>query len=182
MTQSRRQVIKLGALACGAIASSRCGYSLAGRGNFLPDYIKTIGIPPFINRTTVFNLETMITEKVRSEFISRGRYKIVPETDNVDATLTGEVTAASIRPQSTTIDQIASRYVITMAAMATLRDTRENRVVWENPRLSFQQDYEAQNAQSAIDPAAFFGQDQNALERMTTEFARTIVTSILEAF
>ena len=37
-------------------------------------------------------------------------------------------------------------------------------------------------AQTALDPAAFFGQDQNALDRMTTDFARTIVSAILEAF
>jgi hypothetical protein len=30
--------------------------------------------------------------------------------------------------------------------------------------------------------SAFFGQDANALERMSTDFARTIVSSILEAF
>ena len=56
-----------------------CGYSLAGRGSFLPDYIKTIGIPMFANRTAVFNLETQLTEKVRAEFIGRGKYKILPD-------------------------------------------------------------------------------------------------------
>ena len=35
------------------LSSSGCGYALAGRGAFLPDYIKTIGIPAFANRTTV---------------------------------------------------------------------------------------------------------------------------------
>jgi hypothetical protein len=44
----------------------------AGRGSFLPDYIKTIGVPTFDNRTTLFNLETQVTAKVRSEFIGRG--------------------------------------------------------------------------------------------------------------
>ena len=45
------------------------------------------------------------------------------------------------------------------------------------------QEYEAQSGgQAQLDPAAFFGQDQNALDRMTTEFARTIVSAILEAF
>ena len=34
----------------------------------------------------------------------------------------------------------------------------------------------------AYTPTAFFGQDQNALERMTTEFSRSIVSAILEAF
>src|SRR5262249_19812372 len=57
-----------------AIAASGCGYSLAGRGSFLPSYVKTIGIPTFVNRTTVFNLETLLTQKVRAEFIGRGKY------------------------------------------------------------------------------------------------------------
>ena len=34
-----------------------CGYSLAGRGSFLPAYIKTIGVPQFTNRTAVFDLD-----------------------------------------------------------------------------------------------------------------------------
>jgi hypothetical protein len=55
-------------------------------------------------------------------------------------------------------------------------------VLWENPGLVFRQVYEAQSGQSADDPAAFFGQDTNALERMSTDFARSIVSAILEAF
>jgi hypothetical protein len=58
----------------------------------------------------------------------------------------------------------------------------ENKVLWENPALVFRQEYEAQSGQTALDPTAFFGQDQNALERMTTEFSRSIVSAILEAF
>ena len=159
-----------------------CGYSLAGRGSFLPDYIKVIGVPMFANRTTLFNLETQLTEKVRSEFIGRGKYRIVPDTNNVDAVLTGEVSGVSITPLSFTNQQLASRYQITMSARVELRDQRENKVLWENPALIFRQEYEAQSGQTALDPTAFFGQDQNALERMTTEFSRSIVSAILEAF
>src|SRR5437016_5656491 len=71
--------------------NAACGYSLAGRGTFLPAYIKTIGVPNFINRTTVFNLESTLTQKVRSEFIGRGKYQIVPEETGVDAVLVGEI-------------------------------------------------------------------------------------------
>ncbi len=168
-----------------ASAFPACGYSLAGRGSFLPEYIRVIGIPPFVNRTPLFNLETQMTEKVRAEFIGRGKYRVVPETDNVDAVLNGEVTGVNIAPISFTGQQLASRYVITMTARVELRDQKENKVLWENPGLVFRQEYEAQSGQTAqggVDPAAFFGQDQNALDRMTTEFARSIVSAILEAF
>lgn len=173
----------IAALACVALlALPGCGYSLAGRGSFLPEYIKTIGVPAFANRTTVFNLESQVTEKVRSEFIGRGKYQIVPDTANVDALLTGEVSSVTIQPISLNAGQLASRYVITMSARVALRDVRENKILWENPSLVFRQEYEAQSGAAAVDPAAFFGQDLNALDRMTTEFARSIVSAILEAF
>ena len=161
---------------------SGCGYALAGRGSFLPSYIRIIGIPTFANRTTIFNLETLLTEKVRAEFIGRGKYQILPSSDGVDALLMGEVTGVSISPSSFTNNQIASRYTLTMSARIELKDLRENKVLWENPSVFFRQDYEATSGTSAADPTAFFQNDLNALDRMSAEFARTIVSAILEAF
>jgi len=169
---------------CGSL-NSGCGYALAGRGSFLPASIRTIGIPTFANRTTVFNLETTLTQKVRAEFIGRGKYDILPDATNVDALLTGEVTAVSITPASFNATQLASRYAITMSARVELRDARANVLLWDNPSLVFREEYEAAGAipgQTAIDPAAFFGQDTQALDRLSTEFARSIVSAILEAF
>jgi Lipopolysaccharide-assembly len=166
---------------CGWL-SSACGYALAGRGSFLPDYIQTIGVPPFANRTNIFNLETLLTQKVRSEFIGRGKYKILPDDSGVDAVLTGEVTSATLVPVSFTLNQLASRYALTVAARVELRDIRENKTLWENPGLIFRQEYEAQGGTNALDAAAFLGQDTNALDRMSSDFARTIVSAILEAF
>ena len=63
---------------------------------FCPAYIKTIGVPTFANRTTVFNLETLLTQKVR---VGVHRPRQVPdrcrEATGVDALLTGEVTAVT---------------------------------------------------------------------------------------
>ena len=164
------------------VSGAGCGYSLAGRGSFLPASIKTIGIPTFTNRTTVFNLETTVTQKVRAEFIGRGKYDIVPDATGVDALLTGEVTSVTIAPASFGATQLASRYAITMTAKVELKDVRANMVLWDNPSLVFRQEYDVTTGQTAVDPAAFFGQDTNALDRMSTEFARSIVSAILEAF
>lgn len=167
---------------CGELTAG-CGYSLAGRGSFLPAHIKTIGVPPFSNRTTVFNLETQLTQQVRSEFIGRGNYRILPEAGGeVDALLTGEISSVTITPASFNTQQLASRYVVMMSVRVELRDTKENKILWENPSLVFRQEYEVQSGTDALDPAAFFGQDQNALDRMSADFARTIVSAILEAF
>jgi hypothetical protein len=170
---------------CGGVFDLGCGYTLAGRSSTLPASIKTIGIQLFINRTTVFNLETALTTKVRSEFIGRGKFTIVSDANGVDAVLTGEVTAVSITPASINANQLASRYAITIVARVELKDVKANMVIWDNPGMVFRQEYDAtanQTGQTAIDPTAFFGQETNALDRLSTEFARSIVSAILEAF
>ena len=172
-----------GLLLCAlSVSASGCGYSLAGRGTFLPSYIRTIGVPTFRNTTSVFNLETLLTDKVRAEFIGRGKYQILPQTTGVDALLTGDVTSVTIAPTSFTAQNLASRYAVTMTARIELREIRENKVLWENPSVVFRQEYEATSGRSALDAAAFFQQDVSVLERMSGEFARTIVSAILEAF
>ena len=180
-----RQFLCVLCVLCGGAFGSSCGYALAGRTSSLPASIKIIGIPMFTNRTTVFNIETVLTRKVRSEFLGRGRFEVVPDATGVDGLLTGEVSAVTIAPSSINANQLASRYAITMVAKVELRDTKTNMVLWDNPSMVFRQEYDAtgnQTAQGAVDPTAFFGQDANALDRLSTEFARSLVSAILEAF
>jgi Lipopolysaccharide-assembly len=170
-----------------ACSWSGCGYSLAGRGSYLPAEIKSIGVPTFVNRTQIFNLETQLTQKVRAELIGRGRYQILPEATGVDAVLTGEISSVSIQPSSFSAQQLATRYEIVMTARVELRDVKASTVLWENPGLMFRQDYDAPagatgQSGGVLDPAAFLGQDLNAVDRMTNDFARSIVSAILEAF
>src|SRR5215467_639478 len=170
MRKTLRILRVLCVLSCGLFVSG-CGYSLAGRGSALPASVRSIGIPMFTNRTTVFNLETTLTNRVRAEFIGRGRYRIDPTSNGVDSVLSGEVTSVSIVPSAFNQAQLASRYAITMTARVELRDTRDNTVLWDNPGLVFRQEYEAtgnQTSTGAVDPTTFFGQDTNALERMST--------------
>jgi hypothetical protein len=162
--------------------SAGCGYALAGRGSFLPPYINTIGIPQFTNTTPYEVIDQVLTERVRSEFIGRGKYKVLPQSTGVDAVLKGEVVSLSIAPAAFTQEQQASRYVVTLVSRLEFRDMKTNNVLWENPSLVFRVEYEAAQGTSALDPNAFFGQEANALERVATEFARTVISSILEAF
>jgi len=73
------------------LTSQGCGYALAGHGSFLPSYIRQIGIPPFANQTSYFDIAQILTDKVQREFIGRGNYKIVPETTGADAVLVEQV-------------------------------------------------------------------------------------------
>jgi hypothetical protein len=165
-----------------ASASGSCGYTLAGRGSFLPASIKVIGIPLFTNTTAVYQVEQTVTEKVRTEFIGRGKYKILPQDTGVDAVLKGEISGVSVTPTALNEQQQATRYVITVTAKVEFTDVASDKVLWQNPALTVREEYEVTNATSATDPAAFFGQQADALDRIATDFARSVVSAILEAF
>ena len=49
-------------LVCVVMVTSACGYALAGRGSFLPDYIRVVGIPAFENKTESPTLSGNATE------------------------------------------------------------------------------------------------------------------------
>ncbi len=169
-------------VAIAILSLNSCGYSLAGRGAFLPDYIETIGIPLFDNQTPVFEVEQVLTERVRTEFISRGSYQVLPGTDGVDAVLQGRITSIGLNPVSFTTQQQASRYELRVTASFEFRDMHEDEVLWENPALLVIEEYAVTTGTGALDPQAFFGQDLNALDRVAENFSKTVVTAILEAF
>lgn len=172
------------AIACSMVSAS-CGYALAGQGNFLPGYITTIGIPTFTNLTSYFDLAQMSTDKVRTQFIGRGKYKVLPEATGADAVLNGTITGISIVPTAFGAGQQASRYVIMVTANVELRDVQKNTVLWSNPSVIVREEYDAGTASAAdavIDASAFFNRETDAVQRITDEFARTVVSSILEAF
>ncbi|CAN5839397.1 hypothetical protein BH18ACI5_BH18ACI5_20980 [soil metagenome] len=161
---------------------SGCGYSLSGKGSFLPDWIKVIGVPLFKNNTNVFDLERRVTDKVRSELLGRGKYKVQPDVQGVDAILSGEITSVTIGPAAVNEKNQATRYVLTLTANIEFKTVRDNKVLWSNPSMQFREEYDVSSTTTASDPAAFLGNDVNALERLAGAFARSIVSAILEAF
>lgn len=175
-----RQILCLAAALAITMALPGCGYSLSGRGSFLPAYIRVIGVPMFVNSTPVFDVEKRITQGVISEFIGRGKYKVEPTATGVDGLLTGEISSITLAPAAFTTERQASRYVLTLTARIEFKDMKANKVLWSNPVMQFREEFDV--AADAGDPAAFFGQDTNALERVATEFARTVVSAILESF
>jgi hypothetical protein len=159
-----------------------CGYSLAGRGAFLPAHIKIIGVPMFVNNTPVFEIEQKITAKVVSELIGRGRYEVKPNRDGVDAVLLGEILGIAVAPAAFNDQNQATRYAVTLVAKIEFRDLKTDKVLWAAPQMVFSEQYDVTSTQTALDPNAFLGQNVNAMERLASEFARTVVSAILESF
>lgn len=176
------RLLSLAALAAAWAALAACGYALAGRGAFLPAHIRTIGVPLFGNNTSFYQIEQVVTEKVRSELIGRGRYRVLPDRSGVDAVLEGQILSVSAVPVAFTAQQLASRYVVTMVARVAFRDLTTDKVLWENPSVTVREEYDVATGGGGGDLTTFFGQNANALQRMAEDFARSVVSAILEAF
>jgi hypothetical protein len=159
-----------------------CGYSLAGRGSFLPDYMQVIGVPMFGNRTPYSPLEQPFTEKVRVEFQNR-RYQVLPNEAGVDAVVRGDITNVGAAPVGFNASQQASRYRFTVSVSVSLTDVRNQKTLWENPALTFSDEYELADGSSlGLGAAAFIDQERAAVDRLSSDFARSVVSAILEAF
>ena len=180
---TRRQALGLAPLAGVALVAGGCGYSLAGRGSFLPAYMQVIGVPMFGNRTPYSPLEQLFTEKVRVEFQSRGRYQVLPADTGVDAVVCGDITNVGAAPVGFNQSQQASRYRFTVTLSVSLADVRQQKTLWENPALSFSDEYElASSGSLGLGAAAFIDQERAAVDRLSSDCARSVVSAILEAF
>ena len=166
-----------------AIVTAGCGYSLAGRGSFLPPDLRTVGIPMIQNRTPFLQVEQTITERVRAEFIGRRRnYTVLPQETGADAVLSAEIISMSVQPVGFTDQQLASRYLISLTMSGTFTDTRSGEVLWSNNALTYRSEYELNTrGNTAFGGGEFVDQEKSSLERIGTDVARSVVTAVLEA-
>lgn len=155
-----------------------CGYHTAGKANNIPPDVQTIAVPMFVNQTKTYRIEQIVTNDVVHELSSRTRYHVVSSPgDNVDATLQGTMLTSEVSP-STYDSQTgrATTALVTVTASVKLVD-RHGKVLFENDNYTFRDQYEL-----SADPASFFEEDSMAFRRLSADFARTLVSNVLEAF
>jgi outer membrane lipopolysaccharide assembly protein LptE/RlpB len=155
-----------------------CGYHVAGRASRLPESVHTIAVPAFDNRTQTYRIEQLLTEATVREFITRTKYHIVSKADaDTDAVLKGTVLTSNVAP--VTFDSTtgrASSALVTVTMEVKLLD-RSGKVLFENPSYVFREQYQVSRELSS-----FFEEESPAVDRMSRDFARTLVSNVLEAF
>ncbi|MGD0987300.1 MAG: LptE family protein [Candidatus Sulfotelmatobacter sp.] len=160
------------------IAATGCGYHTAGHATQIPENVKTIAIPAFVNDTKTYRIEQMLTGSVVREFTTRTHYHILNTPgEAADATLQGTVLSTSASPltYNSTTGQAAS--VLVVVSMKVSLTDRQGKVLYQNPSYLFREQYEVSQ-----DLASFFEEDSPAYRRLSQDFARTLVSNILEGF
>ncbi len=165
------------ALLMPVLLASGCGYHTASHAQ-LPDDVKTIAVPAFVNLTNTYRIEQTLTASVVREFTTRTRYHVLNVAgEAADATLLGTVLSTSSTPltYNSTTGQAAS--VLIVVSMKVSLTDRKGSVLYQNPSYLFREQYEVSQ-----DLASFFEEDSPAFRRLSQDFARTLVSNILEGF
>lgn len=160
-----------------ALVAGSCGYHAAGTASRLAPDVKVLAVPIFINQTHTYHVETGLTAAVVRELNTRTKYQVVHSGKDADATLQGTVVSVEMAPVA--YDSQTGRAatgLVTVIARVTLT-ARDGRVLYSNPNYVFRDQYQISN-----ELASFFEEQGPALERMQRDFARTLVSNILEAF
>ncbi len=164
------------ALVC--LASAGCGYHVSGHTDLIPKSIQTVCIPAFGNATTRYKLTDRLPEAITREFITRTRYKIVNDMDQADAILRGTVVNYNAYP--VIFDPSsgrASTIQVSVVLSITFTERATGKVLYTRPGLEWKQQYEI-----SVDPRAFVDESDSALDRLSRDVARSVVSGILENF
>ena len=153
-----------------------CGYKPAGKGKSLPADIKTIAIPVFQNSSLKYRVEQRFTQAVIDEVLKRARaLRVTTRPEDADAVLSGDI--RSFRASGSLLDDLGRTRVwdVRIVLSVTVRDQRSHKILYQNPRVAFDGEYELSD-----DPQSFFNEENPAVDRIAKDFAQTIISTILE--
>jgi len=154
-----------------------CGYHTAGHANLLPSDLRTIAIPAFVNQTQTYKIEQTLTSSVVQEFVTRTNYHITQDPKSADAALHGVVLSTYTTPLTYDTKTGRASSVLVIVSMSVSLKDRQGRVLYENPSYTFREQYQVSQELSS-----FFEEDSPAFQRLSRDFARTLVSNVLEAF
>lgn len=154
-----------------------CGYHTAGHNTTIPENVRTIAIPAFVNETQTYKIEQMLTAAVVREMITRTHYHVVSQADDAEATLRGTVLSTYTTPMTYDSKTGRAASVLVVISMAVTLQEKDGKVLYQNPSYLFREQYEVSR-----DPNSFFEEDTPALQRLSRDFAQTLVSNLLEGF
>ncbi|HLW79395.1 MAG TPA: LptE family protein [Terriglobia bacterium] len=161
-----------------SLLAAGCGYHVGGRGDRLPPDVKTIAVPIFTNQTSRFRIEQRLAAAVTREFIERTKFRVTPDPAEADAVLKG--TVSDVQAGAVAFDVNTGRATalqITVTASIELTDVHTKQVLFSNRKYIFREEYQVSESSANV-----FEEDASALDRLSHDLARTLVTEILENF
>jgi hypothetical protein len=143
----------------------------------LPSHIKTVAVPAFQfeAKGLRYQVESRFTDAVTREIIRRGNgLKVQGSRDRADAVLEGTIRDFSFTGVLLDSEGRARVYEVTIVTAVTVRDLKENKILYDNQNLVFRDSFEFTS-----DPRSFFNEEDPAVERMARAFAEAAVSAFV---
>jgi len=161
-----------------SLAALGCGYHTVGHAHALPQNVRTIAVPGFVSQSPTFRVEQVMTDAVVREFNTRTQFHMIHEANtDVDAVLKGTVLSATATPLAYDSKTGRAASVLVTVSMQVILTDRDGKVLFQNPSYLFHEQYELSRELSS-----FFEEDSSAMDRLSRDFARTLVANILEGY
>ena len=143
----------------------------------IPPYVKTLAVPAFVNQTQTYRIEAILTEAVVREFNTRTRYRIVSDPSGADAVLRGWVTGTQLAPLTYDSNTGRASSALVTVNMRVVLTARDGKILYENSNYTYREQYQVSRELSS-----FFEEQGPAMQRLSTDFARTLVSNLLELY
>jgi len=143
----------------------------------LPTNIRTVAIPAFQFEANAlrYRVESRFTEAVTKEIIRRGSgLKVQGSIKGADAVIEGTVRDFSFSGVLLDREGRARVYEVTIVSAVTIRDLKENTILYDNQNFIFRDSFEFSE-----DPKSFFNEEDPAVERIARAFSESVVSAIV---
>ncbi|MBK7391914.1 MAG: LptE family protein [Chloracidobacterium sp.] len=143
----------------------------------LPNNVKTIAVPAFQfeAKGLRYKVESRFTDAVSREIIRRGNgLKVQGSRTGADAVLEGTIRDFAFSGVLLDSQGRARVYEVTIVTAVTIRDVRNNTILYDNQNFTFRESFEFTS-----DPRSFFNEEDPAVERMARAFAEAAVSAFV---
>ena len=130
----------------------------------------------FSTQTETYHTETVMTDAVTREFARRTRFRVTPNVDpEADAVLHGTILKEAVTPLTYNASTQESSSFLLIIVVSVKLETRDGKLLYENNNYVYREQY-----QSTTDLTTFLQENPAAVERLSRDFARGLVSDVLE--
>lgn len=119
-------------------------------------------------------METRFTEAVTREILRRGTESRSRPRTGADAVLEGTIRDFNFSGVLLDNEGRARVYEVTIVTAVTIRDLKENKILYDNQNFVFRDSFEFSS-----DPRSFFNEEDPAVERIARAFAESSVSAFI---
>jgi hypothetical protein len=163
------------AVLCAVSGFTECYKPVTNSG--LPKDVKTIAVPAFQAeaRGLRYQVQSRFTDAVTREVIRRGSgLKVQGTRTGADAVIEGTIRDFNFSGVLLDRDGRARVYEVTVVAAVTVRNLRNEKILYDNQNFVFRDSFEFSE-----DPRSYFNEEDPAVQRIARAFSESVVSAIV---